>query len=181
MHKRTKRILVGCGTAVAGVVVAVIGIGLFLTHSFKKSLEPVTDISRYSDIKAMWPTNLVAHFPASAPKSAAFFYQPGFLQGGSSLQLKMTMTTSAVGDALHLYLPKAKATFQGGGWSDHANASNGIPTTSFFTSENGSKDFPDDYIIVVTEASGFPWNHGSTCGLAVSTQRNTVAYWAEDW
>ncbi len=185
MKKKTKRILIGCGTLAAIVVVAIIAFGIFLAHSFTRSLEAVTDVSRYSEIKAMWPSNLVSHFPASAPESAAFFFQPGFLQGGSSLQLKVVMPASAVVDALHSYSPKTLATFHGGGWSDHANASNGIPTTHFFTSGNDSMDFPDDYVIMVTEADahngGFSWNHGRTCGLAVSTQRSTVVYWAEDW
>jgi hypothetical protein len=28
---------------------------------------------------------------------------------------------------------------------------------------------------------GFAWNHGESAGVAVSTQRHVVVYWAEAW
>jgi hypothetical protein len=185
VKKNTKRILIGCGTAVGVVVLIGVALVAYFVHAFKKSLDPVTDVSRYAEIKATWPTNLVAHFPQDATDSDVLFFQPGFLQGGSSLQLKAVCPASSVANALRAYSTNAHAVFHGGGWHDHANQSNGVPTTHFFTSGNGGMDFPDDYVIIVTRAhdhnGGFSWNHGRTCGVAISTQRTTIVYWAEEW
>jgi hypothetical protein len=184
MKIHIKRVLIGCG-AVAVVAFVVAGFASYLTSSFEKSLQAVTDVSRYSEIKAMWPAHLVSHFPEKAPDSAVFHFQPGFLQGGSSLQLKVAMSQAEVAAELSNISDRILATYHGGDVNDHRNLTNGIPTTLFFTSETDTKAFPKDYAIMVIEAhdhnGGFAWNHGSTAGLAISTQRSIAVYWAESW
>jgi len=186
MKTRSKRILNGCVAVLAIAFVAFLGFSYFLGSLIEESLKGETDVSRYSEIKATWPTNLVGHFPDKALHPAAFYYQPGFLQGGSSLQLKVAMSQADITAELSKISPRALVTYHGGDRSDHRNSTNGIPSTFFFTSgTTNTLKFPDDYAIMVIEANdhngGFPWNKGSTAGIAISTQRNIAVYWAESW
>jgi hypothetical protein len=186
MKPRTKRILNGCLALLLLAFIAFMGFCYYLGSIIEESLQDVTDVSRYTEIKETWPTNLVRHFPDKAPHPAVFFYQPGFLQGGSALQLKVAMSPTDLAAELSKISPHVLVTYQGGGRQDHRNSTNGIPTTDFFTSgTTNTLKFPDDYAIMVIEANdrngGFPWNHGSTAGIAISTQRNMVVYWAELW
>ena len=62
----------------------------------------------------------------------------------------------------------------------------GVPTTEFYTGDDlkGIRGFPDDYALYVLDAkdlSGGNWDQGSTRGVAVSTQRHEVVYWADYW
>jgi hypothetical protein len=185
MKSAAKRILLGCGAVTVTAIVVLVGLIFFAARSWQKSVQPVTDISHYSEIKAKWPSNLVSHFPAEAPNSAVFFFQPGFLQGGSSLQLKVEMSESKIATELSKISNRILATYHGGNVNTHANLTNGIPTTFFFTSETDNSLFPNDYTIMVVATNnrggGLSWNHGSTAGIAISTQRQVVVYWAEDW
>lgn len=185
MKTRTKRLLVGCGVVVGLPIAALVGFVIYVIGSLDQSLRPVTDLARYPEIKAKWSTNLVSHFPSAAPSSAVFYFQPGFLQGGSSLQLKVPMSDSEIASELSKISNNVPATCHGGDVSDHANQSNGIRTTVFFTSETNTRTFPDDYAVMVIKADrrgeNSLWNHGATAGVAVSTQRHVVVYWAEDW
>lgn len=185
MKTRTKRLLVGCGVVFGLAFVILVGFVIYVMQSFDESLQPVTDLVRYPEIKAKWPTNLVSHFPSDAPGSAVFYFQPGFLQGGSSLQLKVPMSDSEIASELGKISNNVLATYHGGDVSDHVNQPNGISTTVFFTSETNTRTFPDDYAVMVIKADrrgeNSSWNHGATAGIAVSTQRQVVVYWAEEW
>jgi len=186
MNKRNKRILNGCIVALAIAFVAFAVLSNIIMSSVSKTLkEGITDVSSYPEIKASWPTNLVGHFPAKAPHGAVFYYQPGFLQGGSSLQLKVTMSPIDIAGEVSRISSRILATYHGGNVNTHIKLTNGIPTTFFHTSGTSDQSFPDDYEIMVIEANdhhgGLAWNKGSTAGLAVSTQRNTIVYWAESW
>lgn len=186
MKTRNKRILIGCVAVLLLAFVAFVGFINIWVPPIEELLEGETDVSSYSQIKATWPTNLVGHFPDKAPHPAAFYYQPGYIQGGSSLQLKVTMSQADIAAELSKISPRILATYHGGDVNDHQNLTNGIPTTFFFTSgTTNTLKFPDDYAIMVIEANdhnfGFSWNKGSTAGIAISTQRNIAVYWAESW
>ncbi|MBK7998846.1 MAG: hypothetical protein IPK15_09060 [Verrucomicrobia bacterium] len=185
MKTRTKRLLVGFAAVVGLAIVVMVGFFKYVMRSFDQSLQPVTDLARYPEIKAQWSTNLVSHFPAAAPDSAVFYFQAGFLQGGSSLQLKVSMSDSEIASELSKISNNVLATYHGGNVNVHANETNGIPTTFFFTNETNDHTFPGDYAVMVIKADrrggNSSWNHGATAGVAVSTQRHVVVYWAEDW
>ena len=165
-------------------VIAVFGL-VVLRHLFESSLDPITNLSRYDKIKAMWPTDLVRHFPTTPPDSASFYFQPSFLQGGASLQLKVRSTVADIETLISTCSNQMLAAYVGGDMNSHLHLTNGLPTTFFFTSNTDDVIFPNDYTIIVLEAEDrdgdSPWNHGCTAGIAVSTQRQSVVYWAEDW
>lgn len=144
----------------------------------------MTNLSKYDEIKSEWPADLVSHFPASAPSTAVFHFQPGFLQGGSSLQLKVETSAEEAREALRRYSELALASARGGNFNTHRKEIKDIPSTFFHTGPDA--EFPDDYTIITLLARdhgepGHSWNHGSTAGVAVSVQRHSIVYWAENW
>lgn len=175
------------------VIVAILGaagffayIGYSISKSFDESLKPVTDLSRYTEIKNEWQADLVGHFPKQAPEGAVFHFHPGFLQGGASLQLKVEVAAAEARRALELHSKQALAKAQGGNTNTHQNETKGLPSTFFYTGSTKGEAFPEDYTILILKAEAHggeeaPWNHGESTGVAVSTQRNSIVYWAEDW
>lgn len=79
--------------------------------------------------------------------------------------------------------------FIGGDRHDHLSVSNGMPTTYFMTSGSDDDSFPQDYEVMIFDPiypeserpEGFYWNHGKSHGVAISTNRNEIVYWAESW
>ncbi len=137
--------------------------------------------------------NLVEHFPQSIPEDAKdvkFSYLPGFLQGGTYIQLRYSTTPEQIETLYKKFSVQKTKSFFGGNTNDHINVKEGMPTTFFYTSDKrGHERFPEDYEImifdpVVKEADrpqGFYWNHGICHGVAISKKRNEIVYWAERW
>jgi len=175
------------GLAIGFAVLLIVGTAyyIYLIASFNESTKPINDPKRYSEIINMWPTNLVSHFPSAITESTEFKCIPGLMMGGSSLQIQMTKPKSEIENDLKEFKRRSLATFWGGNVNDHQNMTNGIPTTFFITGGTEDTVFPNDYAVIVIEAhdlnGGFEWNHGETCGVAISTQRNSIVYWAESW
>ena len=81
-------------------------------------LTPITSTSKYNNVMILrWhDQHLVQHFPEQIPPSAGnprFYYRAGFLQGGSSIELRVQMPTNFVEEVLATYREKAKAIFNG--------------------------------------------------------------------
>lgn len=155
---------------------------------------PVTDVSAYPTVLARWSTSgLTGHFPVCVPPDAAevrLSAQPRFLQGGAHLQLCLRLTPAEVAAAEATFAVAATHTFNGGGdTNDHANRPGGVPTTFFYTSGSVASAFDRSFTVYVLAAKpaplagpgDFPWNHGESCGAAVSRERGQVVYWAESW
>ncbi|MHC4498716.1 MAG: DUF4190 domain-containing protein [Planctomycetota bacterium] len=171
------------GGIVSSILPLVCGVLLALTMFPKE----ITKVSKYSKIRhAPWhKPELVAHFPEKLPddaKDVSLSAFPGFLQGGAWFQVKMSLPQDRIDQLFHEFDLKKIKSFQGGGWSDHANSEGGVPTTFFRTGESDYGDFPDDFTIMVLGAKDEgAWNHGSTYGVAISKLRNEIVYWADDW
>jgi len=186
MRKPGKAIGIGCGISVVIGIVACFAFGFFFRRTLNESLKPVTDISRYQEIRATyWPSNMVSHFPVRLPSTASFHFHPAFLQGGAAIQARVPTSSAECASLLSSYSEHALAVYQGGDVNDHQNASNGIPTTFFYTGGTTDQKFPRDFSVLVLSAEdhdgGFAWNHGDSSGVAISTQRQEVVFWAESW
>jgi len=176
MGRIGKVIGIGCGTILA-IAVLVFGIALCRVLLPKS---PVTDCSKYPKIRASWPSHLVAHFPASLPPSAVFYFHPNYIQSGSSIQARVPMSQEEGVSLLTKYSSNALAIYQV--YQGCVLATNGIPTTVFYTSGTTDREFPDDYCVLVLSAeTHYQWANGQSAGIAVSTQRHEVVYWAESW
>lgn len=152
-----------------------------------------TNVWQYSQIKKRWRLELVAHFPESIPKGARnvrLSSRPGFLQGGSHLQVAYTLPAEQIKQHLVNFESQGKASYQGGSSLEHYNEDNrnGLPIASYVTSESGTHSFPHDFTVVVLGAKaysyheGMPnWNHGYSYGVAISLEKNEIVFWAEDW
>lgn len=150
----------------------------------------ITDITRYLEIREeMGDSELAHHFPKSIPEYAQnvkFEYVPGFLQGGEIFQLRMKLPEDEIDSLYKEFRLKATHIFIGGETNDHANTTDGVPTTFFYTSDTEDQSFPDDYEIMVINAEPegtpkFKWNHGVSYGVAISTEKSDIVYWLESW
>lgn len=180
-------------------------VGIFLVICISGCLKPPateTNIGRYPEILAEWkPNGLVGHFPDAIPESATnvvFSANPGFLQGGSWMQLRAKLSPQETREIYDSAPKISRQYYDGGNTSYHLSGTPDIikdrlASTFFYTS--GSKDdkFPKDYRIFVFDAqpSGYDpdpdrniylkWDHGTSRGVAVSLERSEVVYWAESW
>jgi hypothetical protein len=175
----------GCLVSIVCAILAVVAVGAYIPYSFKKSLEPVTDISRYAKIKSQWSSDLVTHFPPNAPASASFYFQTGFAQVGSFLQLKVVMSENEILSELQKFEKAALVPAENEKADAHQQSSTKLPAPAFLTDGKEILEFPEDYQIIFLHAQdnggNRRWNHGSTAGVAVSKQRKTIVYWADDW
>jgi hypothetical protein len=156
------------------------------------SVEPKTETSptKYALLITNWtPTGLVSHFPNPLPptvsdvKLSAF---TGFLQGGAWFQVRLTLPAAEVSKLYDEATKMAKDFYDGGTTYTSVNSkTNGLPGTSFYTSDNKQGEFPADYRVFVfaaQDAGGNPPYQSGTCyGVVISKQRNEVIYYAERW
>ncbi|MFP4380547.1 MAG: hypothetical protein ACLFUS_08600 [Candidatus Sumerlaeia bacterium] len=163
---------------------------LFIGLSY--DLKGVTDPKKYEKVlEEKWSPgdNLVDHFPRPIPPEARntkFSYLPGFLQGGTHIQLRIELPKSRIREIYQEASENAKQSHIGGDAFSLVNSgTDGLASTHFYTSE--SHEFPDDYRIFIYDAKPYKqegehiWNHGYSKGVAVSKERNEVIYWAESW
>lgn len=148
-----------------------------------------TSVSEYPSILDQWrPSGLVDHFLDEIPEHATdvrFSAFPGFLQGGAHIQVRMSLSQAEVSVIAARMNQAAKQEFRSGSIYEHSNEDpeSYVPTPVYYTCENPDRfEFPDHFTIYVLDAVNMgAWNHGKTCGAAVSIEAGEVIYWAEDW
>ena len=162
-------------------------------------LRPITSVSKYQHVKkGRWHNpKLVEHFPDTIPSSARhieFYYRPGFLQGGSTIELRIQMPENLVEDIYTTYRPRAKSVFGGAERLDRsASNPNMLRKWTFYTFQEDQFEttdemslLPPDFEILLLSSrpyktSPVDWNHGDCSGISVSRKRREVIYWAEAW
>jgi hypothetical protein len=150
----------------------------------------VTDVTEYAEIRKQFGDQVsVQHFPKVIPSDATevhFYFIPDFLQGGTSLQLRLKLPPDKIDEQYAQFNPVALRSYIGGDSNIHANLPDGMPTTSFSTSGSNVSTFPQTYEILVlgAEPAGSPdfkWNHGTSYGIAIDKSASDIVYWLEDW
>ena len=193
--KRIRKVLVICCAILVGAVGLEIGVRYMLGLAVDTLLfpQPVTDVQEYPPLLAKWSASgLTTHFPSSVPPAAneaRLSSVAGFPQAGAHLQLYVRLPAKDVAAVDATCGSAATHTFQGGDAGDHANQPNGVPTTSFYTSGTKGTRFDSSFNIYVFSAEPAPlggegdflWNHGCSCGVAVSRKHGEVVYWVESW
>lgn len=178
----------------AFITVLLIGGGCYLVlFAITSSMFPseTTDVSEYTTILSQWQqSGLINHFPPAIPACASdvrLSFFPGFLQGGAHFQIRMKVPPSELKVIETQFRQLTSHQYKGGSFFDHYNddQQNNLPTTSFHTADDPSQTyaFPEHYTLYVIHAKdrGGNWNHGETCGVAVSIRIGEVIYWAESW
>lgn len=139
----------------------------------------------YSHIRGQWDKDLVQHFPVHIPKSASlkkFYHQPHFLQGGAFIQLRLALPANEISQLHSIFIRKRTVSFFGGCTFSHINETNGMPTASFLTGAKDQIEFPLDYeIMVLDPIVAKTVTPGQSHGVAISTNRNEIVYWANEW
>ena len=177
-----------------GIFVAFLGIVLAFYANFGAAMivgatTPIRDTAQYEKILAYYDEELVAHFPTHIPDDATrvtFYYLPPFMQGGAHLQLRCKLPSFQIDAMLQKYLSTAKQIQNStGDIVESSNEQGYIPSPSFFYEENSETvSIPEDLLVLILDAEPYEpgnWNHGYSCGVAVSTEKQEVIYWAERW
>lgn len=172
----------------SGILLTVIAIGVagFLNWgaaSFEEAIASVTDVARYASIVGDGSNPLTAHFPRSIPDTASevhFYYQPAFLQGGSTLLLRCHLPSSEIEALAQKYRPAAIQVSTG--LTSNADLNYFPHALTSGTAAIGYATLPADFQVLVLGASPpEQWNHGDSYGIAISTTRQEVIFWAETW
>ena len=96
--------------------------------------------------------DLVGHFPEKIPpdaKNAVFYYRAGFLQGGSSIELRVHMPEEFVEEVCSTYEPQAKFIFRGAERTEkEPDDPDGPPKATFFTFPLDQHETPREGILL---------------------------------
>lgn len=174
---------------------AIMALIIFINISLHNSLKPVTDITQYYTIlnKSWKDSPFLQHFPKTIPveaKNIKIYYRPGFLQGGSILQLQMTLPSTRIAEIQaqlckaiqYKRIYKAKDNNHIGG--DCTDGQRNINSNyNFYIGQPVDQKFPKNYKIFVLSdtRTADDWNHGEMHGVAVDPIASQIVYWAEEW
>jgi hypothetical protein len=178
-------------------IAAIIALVAWVIVDLNSSLETVTDVAQYSKIlNNPWKDSpLVQHFPKTIPaeaKNVKIHYVPGFLQGGSMLQLQMTLPPAKIAEiqaqlrkvAQRKYIPGAKDNSP----TQETSADGQMSITfeyKYYLGKSDVQNFPENYkILVLSDTRGAPtydWNHSQMHGVAIDSTTSEIVYWAESW
>jgi hypothetical protein len=177
------------------VFLAIGGSIYIINRDFNEALKPVTDPSQYEEVLAKFENSLtVKHFPLKIPataKNVRLYYLPGFLQGGTMLELRMKLAPEQIKiieaeffkQAKRKYIPAAKNNSP-----TKENSPTGMNVEYNYKSYTGvlnGANFPSNYKLLVLEdtrgAPKYDWNHSDTYGVAIDPANSEVVYWLEDW
>jgi hypothetical protein len=178
-------------------IAAVIALVALISIDLQNSLETVTDVAQYPQIlNNPWKDSpLVQHFPKTIPaeaKNVKIHYVHGFLQGGSMLQLQMTLPPAKIAEikaqlrkvAQRKYIPGAKDNSP----TEETPADGQMSITfeyKYYLGKSGVQNFPENYeILVLSDTRGAPtynWKHSQLHGVAIDPTTSEIVYWAESW
>jgi hypothetical protein len=187
---RAKKLTLRIVFAFLGIaVLALLGFGAFVFFSFPHETHR---LGKYPEPLAAWDRGLVGHFPTAIPADASlkkFSHFPAFLQGGAHIQLRLRLPPEHIRQLYTRFATQRTKSFFGGDINRHMNEKEGMPTTFFSTGDTDDHSFPTDYEVMIFDSvlpeserpPGFGWNHGRSHGVAISTNRNEIIYWAESW
>ncbi len=159
-------------------------------------IQPVDRPSAYERVltKRWHDPTLVAHFPPQIPAQARavkFHYQQGFLQGGSSIELRYQAPPDHVKQVIEKYKPVARLVVRN---DDMHNQNIDMLHKRYFRTVDKSEItatplivwLPAGFEIIALISRPYvtdpiSWNHGQSAGISVSVARNELIFWAEDW
>jgi hypothetical protein len=178
-------------------IATIIALTAWVSIDLHNSLKTVTDVAQYPKIlNNPWKDSpLVQHFPKTIPaeaKNVKIHYVPGFLQGGSMLQLQMTLPPAKIAE-IQAQLRKVAQRKYISGAKDNSpvqeTSADGQMSITFeykyYLGKSGEQNFPENYeILVLSDTRGAPtynWNHSQMHGVAIDSTTSEVVYWAESW
>lgn len=150
----------------------------------------VTDPARYEEIIAEFDDHpALQHFPASVPANSSFVrlhFHPALFQGGSVLQLKVSLPPDEVQSLYSVFARQALYVIPSNTMNDPLFEDPEIPRHRDLTADTESTSLREGFELLVLGAEDLgskdaPWNHGVTYGVAVDRASSQVVYWYEDW
>jgi hypothetical protein len=169
---------------------AVAGLLYIINRDFDEALKPAISEIRYKFEDSL----LVKHFPIEIPvdaKNVDLYYLPGFMQGGTFLQLRMQLSPEKIKRIEAEFLEKAKRKYIPGAENHSPTEENSPIGTKVeynyksYTGGSNGENFPSNYELLVLEdtrgAPKYDWNHSDIYGVAIDPSTSEVVYWLEDW
>lgn len=161
------------------VIVFVVSAFVLVVLKFMSSLEPSNDIDDYQNALAAVPTQLVEHFPRAISQvtRTRFYYRPGFMQGGTTIQLILGSNTSGIRAIRERYAAKAVSR-----WRGCPQQGNSVELMPHMQRPDAEASATCDYEMFILQATPpEEWNHGHESGIAFSEKREEILYWAKVW
>ncbi|NHZ41699.1 hypothetical protein [Massilia aquatica] len=161
------------------VGVVLVGAFFIVAWKFNSSLEPSSNIDDYQNALESLPVGLVEHFPiaVSAGAKTRFFYLPGFLQGGTTIQLSIGTSSIRIRELRAQY--EAKAVEHWRACAKTRNSADLMPRLQRPDADGIAECDYNVYVLQTTPPE--EWNHGHESGIAFSEKRHEVLYWAKVW
>lgn len=162
---------------------------LFFVSMFA-AVEPTSNPAAYEYIlhELNYPRNkLIAFFPEEIPEGAqevSFWHNHPFLQGGERLSLAFTADEEYISSEIDRLSGEAKWV---GAHSESKGLNNGISFQSFESMDEEGYTLPDDCTIYLLYSRPYRdfgdhiWNHGETCVVVISDEKNRILYQMDDW
>lgn len=178
-QSKIKKIVIRTISIVVSVVLILVNFAVMYLNDL---VNPVSDPIYYQRILRAYdyPQNeCVAHFPKAIPVDAknVKLYEIA----GEDFLLKYDTTPDDINRIVAKYEGKAK--FIISKYSSEPNSDIYYPAFYEEITGDGSQQLPDDFQLFFLDnqpgSDGEAWNHGSSSGIAISTQRCEVIYWYE--
>jgi hypothetical protein len=170
------------------------GFGIYFAYSFGKALAPISNISRYREVRRYanetWGRNdptLIEHFPSDIPNDArgVIFYHQHFLKGGGTIQLRMKLLPERVEEiqarfqlmAKLKYIPGSKDNSINVGYSSREGV---MILDDYISLTDRVSDRPFPEILVLEDTSvGYDFlQRGCSYGVSIDSSTSEVIYWA---
>ena len=165
---------------------------LLAGYHFHKSSEAKTDPELYESVVAsrQEKSHKYAFLPKSIPPYAekvAFFHQPGFLQGGDSIILRIKVPNSKVKLIIDELVHSGREEI-----SDFDNIPVHMPLVDYNIENASEEEYYDlfdeltpDYRVFLYESDLADiekhWNHNFFAFTAVSESKNEIVYFVDNW
>lgn len=187
-----KNLFIKILTALAILIFLVCIIFFYWVYSFKKSLEPKIDPALYAEIvqTRVDHSDRYSFLPTIIPQDSikvAFFHIQGFLQGGDVIALRLTLPPKRISSLLHELKNSQRkeiASFEGIS-TPHAYPTYNMKKPGLDNRIEGVNEFPDDFRLFLyktdIEAMKKYSNHGILSFTAISTSRNEVVFFIDNW
>ena len=169
-----RRLLLSLAIFLGILIVGYFAAGMWWIYN---ATSAVTDVAKYEKVIDPLKENLAAHFPKVIPvgAEAKFFYVPGFLQGATFVQLKLTASPEQI--------QAAQRDFEGQAlkkWYGQRPPGDSLNLMPLQLNESEVKGL-DCKIFLLQTTPPEEWNHPRRSGVSINEKYGEIVYWLEIW
>lgn len=178
--QRGRWIWVGLGLFFTVLLTLFVGVINLLGYAFDSATRPITDVGQYAAVRSeLGELEHVQHFPIEIPREATlaqFYYQPGALQGGMGLQLRVQLPPETWQTLKAQYEAEAQYTFS----AEDVNAvgfEEPVPIPLLRVGDEEPQLFSDTHTVFVLGEQSSDVSYG----VALNETPAEIVYWSQEW